>query len=107
MVPSIARQSVIIKCNQQTSVLLGNYEFYYLAGLMKRLYDLDLNEDMQPLELLEGVQSKLDSLSASNPQEEHLIKMARNFKPDEKVDEQMKELFRWGATEENLWKVQI
>lgn len=107
MVPSIARQSVIIKCNQQTSVLLGNYEFYYLAGLMKKIYALDLNENMPPFELLEGVQSKLDGLTPSNPQEEHLIKMARNFKPDEKTDEQMKELFRWGATEENLWKVQI
>ena len=38
MVPSIARQSVIIKCNMQASVLLGNYEFYYLAGLMKKIY---------------------------------------------------------------------
>ena len=56
MVPLIARQSVIIKCNQQTSVLLGNYEFYYLAGLMKKLYNLEINEDMQPLELLEGIQ---------------------------------------------------
>lgn len=107
MVPSIARQSVIIKCNQQTSVLLGNYEFFYLAGLMKKIYNLDLNEDMQPMELLEGIQSKLDGLSAGTPQEEHLIKMARNFKPDEKVDEQMKELFCWGATEENLWQVHI
>ncbi len=107
MVPSIARQSVIIKCNQQTSVLLGNYEFFYLAGLMKKLFDLDINEEMQPFELLEGLQSKLEELTPSNPQEEHLIKMARNFKPDEKVDEQMIELFRWGATEEHLWKVQI
>ena len=107
MVPSIARQSVIIKCNQQTSVLLGNYEFYYLGGLMKKLYNLDLHEDMQPLELLEGVQSKLDSLTPGSPQEEYLIKLARNFKPGETLDEQMKELFRWGATEEFLWKVQI
>ena len=107
MVPSIARQSVIIKCNQQASVLLGNYEFYYLAGLMKKIYNLDLNEDMPPMELLEGIQSKLEGLSPNTPQEEHLIKMARNFKPDENADEQMKELFRWGATEENLWKVQI
>jgi len=107
MVPSVARQSVIIKCNQQTSALLGNYEFFYLAGLMKKLYNLDLNEDMQPMELLEGVQLKLDDATPSSPQEEHLIKMARNFKPDENVDEQMKELFRWGATEENLWKVHI
>lgn len=107
MVPSIARQSVIIKCNQQASVLLGNYEFYYLGGLMKKLFDLDLNEDMQPFELLEGVQSKLDSLTPNNPQEEYLIKMARNFKPGENLDEQMKELFRWGATEEKPWQVQI
>ena len=107
MVPSIARQSVIIKCNQQASVLLGNYEFYYLAGLMKKIYNLDLHEDMQPMELLEGVQSKLDGLSPNTPQEEHLIKMARNFKPDELLDEQMKELFRWGATEEQLWQVHI
>ena len=107
MVPSIARQSVIIKCNQQTSVLLGNYEFYYLGGLMKKLFSLDLNEDMQPFELLEGVQAKLDSLTPTNPQEEYLVNLARNFKPDELLDEQMKELFRWGATEEQLWQVQI
>ena len=107
MVPSIARQSVIIKCNQQTSVLLGNYEFYYLGGLMKKLFALELNEDMQPMELLEGVQSKLDSLTPNNPQEEYLIKLARNFKPGENVDAQMKELFRWGATEEKHWQVQI
>lgn len=107
MVPSIARQSVIIKCNMQASVLLGNYEFYYLAGLMKKIYNLDVNEDMQPMELLEAVQSSLDGLTPNGPQEEYLIKLARNFKPDEKVDDQMKELFRWGATEEKPWQVQI
>ena len=107
MVPSIARQSVIIKCNMQASVLLGNYEFYYLAGLMKKIYNLDVNEDMQPMELLVAVQSSLDGLVPNGPQEEYLIKLARNFKPDEKVDDQMKELFRWGATEEKPWQVQI
>lgn len=107
MVPSIARQSVIIKCNMQSSVLLGNYEFYYLAGLMKKIFDLDLKEDMQPIELLEGIQSKLDALSPSNSQEAHLIQMVKNFRPEKRVDEQMKELFRWGATEEKLWKVQV
>ena len=74
---------------------------------MKKLFSLDLNEDMQPFELLEGVQSKLDELTPNNPQEEYLIKLARNFKPGETVDEQMKELFRWGATEEKTWQVQI
>ena len=37
MVTSIARQSVIIKCNMQKSVLTGNYEFYYAAGLVTKL----------------------------------------------------------------------
>lgn len=107
MVPSIARQSVIIKCNQQTSVLLGNYEFYYLAGLMKKLFDLDLNEEMQPFDMLEQIQSKLPNLEPKDEHEAYLIKLATNFKPSEKLDEQMKELFRWGATEEKLWQVQI
>lgn len=107
MVPSIARQSIIIKCNQQTSVLLGNYEFYYLAGLMKKLFDLDLNEELKPFDMLEKIQSKLPELKPKNEQEAYLIKLAFNFKPSENMDEQMKELFRWGATEEKLWQVQI
>ena len=40
MVTSIARQSVILKCNMQKSVLLGNYEFYYIAGLLKKLFNV-------------------------------------------------------------------
>ena len=46
MIPYITRQSIIIKCNQQASVLLGNYEFYYLAGLMKKLFGFQLHADM-------------------------------------------------------------
>ena len=107
MVPSIARQSVIIKCNQQASVLLGNYEFYYLAGLMKKVFELDLNEDMQPLEMISVIQENLDRLSSENEKESYLIKLVSVFKPDEKLDNQMKELFRWGATEEKMWQVQI
>ena len=107
MVPSIARQSVIIKCNQQTSVLLGNYEFYYLAGLMKKVFELDLNEEMQPQEMLAEIQKNLDALEPKNEQESYLIKLVSIFKPDEKVDDQMKELFQWGATEEKMWQVQI
>ena len=107
MVPSIARQSVIIKCNQKTSVLLGNYEFYYLAGLMKNLYNLNLDEEMQPFAMLEEIQSNLDRLEPKNEQEAYLIKMVRNFKPSETLDAQMQELFRWGAGEDKYWQVQI
>ena len=44
MVISIARQSVILKCLRKKSVLVGNYEFYYLAGFMKKLYGLEISE---------------------------------------------------------------
>lgn len=107
MVPSIARQSVIIKCNQQTSVLLGNYEFYYLAGLMKKLFDLELAEDMEPRIMVEKIHGAMDSVVPKNEKEAYLLTLVKNFKPADNLDEQMKELFRWGAGEEKLWQVQI
>ncbi len=107
MVTSIARQSIIIKCNQQTSVLLGNYEFYYLAGLMKKLFDLNLSEEMAPVELYDAILPNLEQISPKDEKEAYLVKLATNFKPLEEYDEQMKELFRWGATEEKLWQVHI
>ena len=48
MVPSIARQSVIIKCNMQKSILTGNYEFYYAAGLIAKLSGVEIPEDIKP-----------------------------------------------------------
>ncbi|MBE5889322.1 MAG: DUF3837 domain-containing protein [Lachnospiraceae bacterium] len=107
MVPSIARQSVIIKCNQQTSVLLGNYEFYYLAGLTKKLFGFDLSEDLEPVAMLEQIHAQQDTANPSNAQEEYLLKLVKNYKPLEDYNEQTKELFRWGETEEHLWKVNI
>lgn len=107
MVPSIARQSVIIKCNMQSSVLLGNYEFYYLAGLMDKLFELDLNEDMQPQMMLDIIHANLEQLSPKDEKEAYLVKLVSVFKVEDKFDDQMKELFRWGATEEKLWQVQI
>ena len=44
MVTSIARQSVIIKCNMQKSVLTGNYEFYYAAGLIAKLSGVEISK---------------------------------------------------------------
>ena len=46
MVPSIARQSVILKCNMQKSVMLGNYEFFYAAGWMRILFNIEILTDM-------------------------------------------------------------
>jgi len=107
MVISIARQSVIIKCNQQASVLLGNYEFYYLAGLMNKVFELDLNEDMQPQQMLDIIHANLDGLLPNDEKEAYLIKLVSVFKVEDKYDDQMRELFRWGTNEEKMWQVQI
>ena len=40
MVTSIARQSVILKCNMQKAVMLGNYEFITEQGLPEKSGDL-------------------------------------------------------------------
>ena len=37
MVPSLARMSVIIKSQHETSVMTGNYEMAYICGLLCRL----------------------------------------------------------------------
>lgn len=105
MVPSIARQSVIIKCLRKRSILIGNYEFYYLAGLMKKIYNLDISEEMEPKPLFDTISEKLDSITASNENEEYLIHLVRFYRPLEEYDDQMKQLFKWGTTEEDMWQV--
>lgn len=105
MVTSIARQSVILKCNMQKSVLLGNYEFYYIAGLLKKLFNVSADADMEPETLSEYLLSVVDTLSPKDEKEAYLIKMLKGYEPLPEHDEQMKELFAWGEQEPDLWQV--
>lgn len=105
MVPSIARQSVILKCLRKKSILLGNYEFYYAAGLMKKLYHLEISEDMQPEELLETILEKLENVIPGNENEEYLIHIMKNYRLQKEYDDDTRTLFRWGETEEAMWQI--
>lgn len=105
MVISIARQSVILKCLRQQSVLLGNYELYYVAGLMNNCFGLEASADMKPDELYDYILANIGQCEPKNEQEEYLIKLANQYEPLENYDDQMKELFEWGATEEDKWQV--
>ena len=107
MVTSIARQSVILKCLRRKSVLLGNYEFYYGAGLLTRLYGLPLNADMEPGAMYEAIMENKEALKGKDEKEEFLIKMVTEYEVWPDYDDQMKELFDWGASEEYLWQVNI
>ncbi|MCM1106847.1 MAG: DUF3837 domain-containing protein [Blautia sp.] len=106
MTPSIARQSVIIKCNLEKSVLLGNYEFYYLGGLMKKLFALEAGAGMSPGELKACIDEALPGLTAGNEKEERLLSMVRDYEPTPECDEAMRELFEWGESEQDLWQIQ-
>lgn len=107
MVPSIARQSVIIKCNMQKSILTGNYEFYYAAGLIEKLSGVVIEDDITPLELSELLVEQIKKLDPQDEKEAYLFHMILDYRPTEEYDEQMKELLLWGKTEKYLWTVVI
>ena len=107
MVTSIARQSVIIKCNMKRAGILGNYEFYYAAGLATKLFDLEVDPDSKPEELAAFLQEKLQQKEGKNEQEAYLLSILKEYTPEERYDEQMKELLLWGKKETCLWQVSI
>ena len=81
MVPSIARQSVILKCNMQKSVLTGNYEFYYAAGLLQKLYGMELPVDIKPLELERLILEKCKDIAPKDERERWLLEMLSGYRP--------------------------
>lgn len=107
MTTSIARQSVIIKCNIQKAFILGNYEYYYAAGLLNKFYGLDIPEDIQPEEMAALLQKELEKVTPQTDQEKHLVYILKEYEPEERYDEQMKELLLWGKTESNPWQMVI
>lgn len=107
MVTSIARQSVIIKCNMQASMMLGNYEFYYGAGLFSKLGGIAVEEDILPEALQELIAPALKQFSSEDAREQYLVKLLTNYKVSDEYDEQMKELLQLGIKEEKIWQVTI
>ena len=81
MVTSIARQSVIIKCNMQKSVLTGNYEFYYAAGLIAKLSGVEISDDIKPIELGVLLHQEIEKTEPKDEQEKYLFSMLKDYKP--------------------------
>ncbi len=105
MVTLVARQSIIIKCNMQTSALLGNYEFYYAAGLFCRLRRIEVDADILPGALKKAILPALSESKPEDPKERYLVNMLLGYEPDEEYETQMRELLRWGLGEERIWQV--
>lgn len=107
MVPSIARQSVMIKCNMQSAFLLGNYEYYYAAGLASQLGGFEVPEDIKPEELFALLEKNLGQVITKDEKEAYLILRLKDYVPTTDYDEQMKELLIMGKKETCLWQVSV
>lgn len=107
MTTSIARQSVIIKCNMQRAYILGNYEFYYAAGLAGKLFGFEVPDEVRPEELAALLAGALNDATPNGPQETYLVSILKEFTPEMRYDEQMKELLVWGKKETCPWQVSI
>jgi len=105
MTTSIARQSVIIKCNMQRAYILGNYEFYYAAGLAGKLCGFEIPDEIKPDELAALLERELESATLTGAQESYLISILKEYTPENRYDEQMMELLLWGKKETCLWQV--
>lgn len=107
MVTSIARQSVIIKCNMQSSVLTGNYEFYYAAGLAARLAGIEVADDILPDELKGLLAERMADCVPKDEKEAYLYGLLLDYRQTGEYDAQMKELLICGREEKQLWSVVI
>ena len=99
MEPILARQSVNIKCKIKASIMMGNYEFYYAAGVLCALAGQMPEQAVPPKELYVFIQPLLDTYESKNEQEAYLVKLLKGYKVTDEYDEQMAELLQMGLAE--------
>lgn len=104
MVPSLARQAVIIKCKNDTSVITGNYELAYALGLIVNQTGILFPGDYQDMKDLQ--EKVLDALSGRELEDERLkrlYRMLKGYHPTQDLDAQMGELINIGLGEKYPW----
>lgn len=104
MVPSLARMSVIIKSQHETSVMTGNYEMAYICGLLCKLTGTAPPPLESPARLQEAMMNSLEQYQTEDDREKNIIKMLKYYKPDGLLDDQVRELYRMGLEERTPWK---
>lgn len=100
----LARESIVIKCSLQASVMTGNYEFYYASGLLGKILEREIPPDIKPDALGTLVQELLASYEPTDGREVHLKHMLRYYHPNvDRYDKQMAELLQMGLNEQRMW----
>ena len=106
MVPSLARQAVIIKSGNNTSVITGNYELSYALGLIVNQTGILFPGDYSNLQDLQNkVLAAVEGKKIEDEKLEHLLRMVRLYNPTDEFDEQMSELINMGLGEKYLWDI--
>ena len=101
----LARQSVVIKCNLEASIMTGNYEMYYAAGLLAQLTHREIAADIRPEALHDLVHGWIESFTPADGHEEHLVHMLKYYHPDpDRYNAQMAELLQMGLQEQHMWE---
>lgn len=104
MVPILARQSIILKCDRKRNTILGNYECAYALGLMSRLSGVPLMDDHSDMRVLhDDFMQKVSSYKPADDKEEHLLHILELYEAPVDTDEQTEELIQWGLHEEHPW----
>lgn len=98
MVELLAIQSIDKKIELKSSVMVGNYEFYYASGLLSKYTALDADGTTPPEALKEKLETALESFTPADAEQEYLVGLLQRYKPVERFDEQMTDLFQCGAT---------
>lgn len=96
MLEILAKQSIDTKLKLESATMLGNYEFYYAAGIVCREFHLTVEEDIQPKALYDFIMEHSKGKQPDNHTVTHLLKMIRYYIPDDAYDEQMKSLLLSG-----------
>lgn len=104
MVTSLARQAVIIKSGNDTSILTGNYELAYALGFAANQMGISIPEDDVVLrDLQEKILDEAKRKTFEDEKMKRLLRMVRLYNPDAAWDEQMKELWKAGLEEKCPW----
>lgn len=105
MVPLLVKQAVQMKIKRQRSVLVGNYEFYYAAGLYAAEHPgCSADGKMMPQDLKAALMEDLDQetyLPAEDP-DRNLCFLLHRYRVEEDAHDQVMEgLFAWAKTGDN------
>lgn len=106
MVASLARQAVIIKSGNDSSILTGNYELAYALGFLAGQAGIAVpleNPDLQNLR--ENILKEFEGRTPEDENTKQLVRMVKRYNPTEEFDAQMTELLQMGLEEKNPWDV--